>query len=170
MVYPWDNRNWWISFFNMRCLRSPVATLTAFFFRQNPILSLISCVSRRGRRLELSYLGWMVSKSLKASSWIVRADGWFVLWKNIVNGMTADMKFTRDTPFAITAYSIHVYYWLSFYHSLHFTFAFGLYKGHYTYPMGAQFSTGILAHFSISIYISYPRRFMLFQIFVIFIY
>ena len=23
--------------------------------------------------------------------------------------MTADMKFTRDTPFAITAYSIHVY-------------------------------------------------------------
>jgi hypothetical protein len=42
---------------------------------------------------------------------------------------------------------------LSFYHSLHFTFAFGLYKGHYTYPMVAQFSTGILAHFSISIYI-----------------
>ena len=84
--------------------------------------------------------------------WIVRADGWFVLWKNIVNGMTADMKFTRDTPFAITAYSIHVYYWLSFYHSLHFTFAFGLYKGHYTYPMVAQFSTGILAQFSISIY------------------
>jgi hypothetical protein len=41
---------------------------------------------------------------------------------------------------------------LSFYHSLHFTFAFGLYKGHYTYPMVAQFSTGILAHFSISIY------------------
>ncbi|MCG0350171.1 hypothetical protein L4X55_18545, partial [Phocaeicola vulgatus] len=40
-----------------------------------------------------------------------------------------------------------------FYHSLHFTFAFGLYKGHYTYPMVAQFSTGILAHFSISIYI-----------------
>ncbi|WP_229058017.1 hypothetical protein, partial [Phocaeicola vulgatus] len=37
-------------------------------------------------------------------------------------------------------------------HSLHFTFAFGLYKGHYTYPMVAQFSTGILAHFSISIY------------------
>ncbi|MDB1063656.1 hypothetical protein, partial [Phocaeicola vulgatus] len=32
------------------------------------------------------------------------------------------------------------------------TFAFGLYKGHYTYPMVAQFSTGILAHFSISIY------------------
>ena len=60
--------NWWISFFNMRCLRSPVAILTAFFFRQNPILSLISWVSRRGRRLELSYLGWMVSKSLKASS------------------------------------------------------------------------------------------------------
>ncbi|WP_215681945.1 hypothetical protein, partial [Phocaeicola vulgatus] len=26
------------------------------------------------------------------------------------------------------------------------------YKGHYTYPMVAQFSTGILAHFSISIY------------------
>ncbi|MEO5024817.1 hypothetical protein, partial [Bacteroides stercoris] len=26
-------------------------------------------------------------------------------------------------------------------------------KGHYTYPMVAQFSTGILAHFSISIYI-----------------
>ncbi|WP_373150512.1 hypothetical protein, partial [Bacteroides stercoris] len=25
-------------------------------------------------------------------------------------------------------------------------------KGHYTYPMVAQFSTGILAHFSISIY------------------
>ncbi|MBV4406615.1 hypothetical protein, partial [Phocaeicola vulgatus] len=43
---------------------------------------------------------------------------------------------------------------LSFYHSLHFTFAFGLYKGHYTYPMVAQFSTGILAHFSISIYSS----------------
>jgi hypothetical protein len=42
---------------------------------------------------------------------------------------------------------------LSFYHSLHFTFAFGLYKGHYTYPMVAQFSTGILAQFSISIYI-----------------
>ncbi|MDY4776705.1 MAG: hypothetical protein SO231_11950, partial [Phocaeicola vulgatus] len=41
-----------------------------------------------------------------------------------------------------------------FYHSLHFTFAFGLYKGHYTYPMVAQFSTGILAHFSISIYSS----------------
>jgi hypothetical protein len=41
---------------------------------------------------------------------------------------------------------------LSFYHSLHFTFAFGLYKGHYTYPMVAQFSTGILAQFSISIY------------------
>ncbi|WP_289835215.1 response regulator, partial [uncultured Phocaeicola sp.] len=41
---------------------------------------------------------------------------------------------------------------MSFYHSLHFTFAFGLYKGHYTYPMVAQFSTGILAHFSISIY------------------
>ncbi|WP_252755834.1 MULTISPECIES: hypothetical protein, partial [Bacteroidaceae] len=40
------------------------------------------------------------------------------------------------------------------YHSLHFTFAFGLYKGHYTYPMVAQFSTGILAHFSISIYSS----------------
>ncbi|WP_418701168.1 hypothetical protein, partial [Bacteroides sp.] len=39
-----------------------------------------------------------------------------------------------------------------FYHSLHFTFAFGLYKGHYTYPMVAQFSTGILAQFSISIY------------------
>ncbi|WP_229058007.1 hypothetical protein, partial [Phocaeicola vulgatus] len=39
-------------------------------------------------------------------------------------------------------------------HSLHFTFAFGLYKGHYTYPMVAQFSTGILAHFSISIYSS----------------
>ncbi|MDC1720082.1 hypothetical protein POZ20_03715, partial [Phocaeicola vulgatus] len=34
------------------------------------------------------------------------------------------------------------------------TFAFGLYKGHYTYPMVAQFSTGILAQFSISIYIS----------------
>ncbi|MBS6351215.1 hypothetical protein PL436_18070, partial [Phocaeicola vulgatus] len=34
------------------------------------------------------------------------------------------------------------------------TFAFGLYKGHYTYPMVAQFSTGILAHFSISIYSS----------------
>ncbi|MCG0346165.1 hypothetical protein, partial [Phocaeicola vulgatus] len=30
--------------------------------------------------------------------------------------------------------------------------AFGLYKGHYTYPMVAQFSTGILAQFSISIY------------------
>ena len=26
------------------------------------------------------------------------------------------------------------------------------YKGHYTYPIVAQFSTGILAHFSISIY------------------
>lgn len=26
------------------------------------------------------------------------------------SSMTADMKFTRDTPFAITAYSIHVYY------------------------------------------------------------
>ncbi|MCG0151920.1 hypothetical protein L4X54_18635, partial [Phocaeicola vulgatus] len=46
---------------------------------------------------------------------------------------------------------------LSFYHSLHFTFAFGLYKGHYTYPMVAQFSTGILAHFSISIY-STPKE------------
>ena len=68
-----------LSFFNMRCLRSPVAILTAFFFRQNPILSLISCVSRRGRRLELSYLGWMVSKSLKASSGLsVRmADSYF---------------------------------------------------------------------------------------------
>ena len=131
----------------MRCLQSPVAILTAFFFRQNPILSLISCVSRRP-----GLDGKQITQSL---FWIVRADGWFVLWKNIVNGMTADMKFTRDTPFAITAYSIHVYYWLSFYHSLHFTFAFGLYKGHYTYPMVAQFSTGILAHFSISIYSPY---------------
>ncbi|WP_260455193.1 transposase, partial [Bacteroides stercoris] len=48
---------------------------------------------------------------------------------------------------------------LSFYHSLHFTFAFGLYKGHYTYPMVAQFSTGILAHFSISIYIYHQCKF-----------
>ena len=32
------------------------------------------------------------------------------------------------------------------------TFAFGLYKGHYTYPMVAHFSIGILAHFPISIY------------------
>ncbi|MCS3237377.1 hypothetical protein NXU96_20425 [Phocaeicola vulgatus] len=47
---------------------------------------------------------------------------------------------------------------MSFYHSLHFTFAFGLYKGHYTYPMVAQFSTGILAHFSISIYISEKQK------------
>ncbi|MDB0805176.1 hypothetical protein ABG828_08295, partial [Phocaeicola vulgatus] len=35
------------------------------------------------------------------------------------------------------------------------TFAFGLYKGHYTYPMVAQFSTGILAQFSISIYTNF---------------
>nr|DAP92574.1 MAG TPA: hypothetical protein [Caudoviricetes sp.] len=48
---------------------------------------------------------------------------------------------------------------MSFYHSLHFTFAFGLYKGHYTYPMVAQFSTGILAHFSISIYIKRQCQF-----------
>ncbi|MDB1081812.1 hypothetical protein PL695_21270, partial [Phocaeicola vulgatus] len=32
-------------------------------------------------------------------------------------------------------------------------------KGHYTYPMVAQFSTGILAHFSISIYTSGEMRF-----------
>ncbi|MBS6659117.1 MAG: hypothetical protein KH289_15375, partial [Bacteroides stercoris] len=38
------------------------------------------------------------------------------------------------------------------------TFAFGLYKGHYTYPMVAQFSTGILAHFSISIYTKYLNK------------
>ena len=152
MVYPRDNRNWWISFFNMRCLRSPVAILMAFFFRQNPISSLISCVRQRGQRLEMSYLGWTVSKSLKASSGssVRTADSYSERILSIC--MTADMKFTRYTSFAITAYPIHVYYWLSFYHSLHFTFAFGWYKGHYTYPMVAHFSIGILAHFPISIY------------------
>lgn len=93
----------------MRCLRSPVAILMAFFFRQNPISSLISCVRQRGQRLEMSYLGWTVSKSLKASSGLsVRmADSYSERILSIC--MTADMKFTEYTSFAITAYPIHVY-------------------------------------------------------------
>ncbi|WP_368108196.1 hypothetical protein, partial [Bacteroides stercoris] len=41
--------------------------------------------------------------------------------------------------------------------------------GHYTYPMVAQFSTGILAHFSISIYTSIPNTYFIYPNFAVFL-